>query len=222
MERRKTTLSLLLATTVLAGCGTTERDWKLAKDANTASGYVDFLAKHPHGSHVDEARAAIEELDWNSAKTKNKIDDYNRYLLTHSAGKHAFEAKAAIEAIDAVTYVPLDLPCGARITNMAYTFFGTPSGELMDFECLDKDGKIHSIELNSKEFKDGKIETKDFGIIRMRRPTMNEVAAGRGGNALSVVYEMTTTQVKKLRPLLGFSGNAAQASAQPAAALTKK
>lgn len=106
MNLRQTPAKLLvLAMTLLVGCGTTERDWKQAKEANTASGYADFLGKHPQGSHVDEARAAIEEIDWNSAKAKNSTAAYNKYLATYSAGRHAAEAKAAIKALQTAKVV---------------------------------------------------------------------------------------------------------------------
>ncbi len=215
MKLKQTPTQLLvLATAILAACGTTDRDWKLAKEANTAPGYADFLAKHPRGAHVDQARAAIEELDWSSTKAKNVIADYNRYLLTYPAGRHAIEAEAAVGAIEAVTYVPLNLPCGARVANMGFTFFGTPSGELVDFECQDKQGKTVKIKLQSKQFDDGKIQTEDFGVIRIRRPTANEVAAGQGGNALSFLYEITASDLKKLRTFLGLSADADQSSPQ--------
>ena len=198
MKPRKTaTMLLVLTTALLAGCGTTEADWKLAKDANTASGYAEFLSKHPQGPHADEARAAIEELDWSSTRTKNTTADYNKYLQTHSGGKHAAEAKSAIEAIEAVTYVPLDLPCGARIDTMGFTFFGTPSGDLVGFECRDKDGKTVDIKLKSKKFTDGKIETADFGVILMKNT-----------NGTSASYEILQGQVKKLQALLRSGANA--------------
>ncbi len=214
MNPRQSPTRLLVLTTallasLLASCGKTESDWKQAKDANTAPGYAGFLAKHPQGSHVDEARAAIDDLDWNSAKTKNTVADYNKYLLTYSAGRHAVEAKAAIEAIEAVTYVPLDLPCGARVANMGFTFFGTPSGELVSFECQDKEGKTVKLKLKSKQFTDGKIETEDFGVIVMGHT-----------NGTAASYEILESRIKKLRPLLGF-GAAPPPSAQPAAPAKK-
>jgi hypothetical protein len=197
---------LVLATILLAGCGTTERDWKVAKDVNTAPGYADFLAKHPQGSHVDEARAAIDEIDWTSIKTKNTSAGYNKYLLTYPAGRHTSEAKAAIEAIDAVTYIPLNMPCGARVAEMGFTFFGTPSGKLASFDCQDKAGKTIKITLKSKDFIDGKIETEDFGIIVMKRT-----------NGTAAAYEILASQMKKLEALLRANGNAAQSSEPPGA-----
>ena len=164
---------------------------------NTTSGYADFLAKHPQGAHADEARASIEELDWNSVKTKNTTADYNKYLQTYSAGKHAAEAKAAIGAIEAVTYIPLALPCGARVANMGFTFFGTPSGDLVGFECRDKNGKTVNIKLKSKKFTDGKIETADFGVIVMKNT-----------NGTSAGYEILQSQIKSLQALLGSGANA--------------
>ena len=198
---RSTAYFLVLATTFLASCGTTERDWKAAKEANTASAYADFLAKHPQGSHVDEARAAIDDLDWNSAKIKNTSVDYNKYLLAYPAGQDTSEARAAIEDL---SYVPLNLPCGALVKSMASTFFGPASGELGGFECMDKDKKIVEIKLKSNKFSDGKIETEDFGVIVMKSNGM-----------LSAAYEILAGQRKKLQALLGYDANAAPSSGHP-------
>lgn len=225
---------VVLVTMLIAGCGTTERDWKQAKEANTASGYAEFLAKHPQGAHVDEARAAIDEIDWNlakgkntsadyqnylavhtagrhvvqakaaieaieedadwtSAKAKNKRTDFQKYLASHAAGRHAADAKAAIDAIEAMTYVALNLPCGARVANMGFTFFGTPSGELVGFECQEKGGKTVNIKLKSKTFTDGKIQTEEFGVIVMKNT-----------NGTAAAYEILQGQFKKLQARLGF------------------
>jgi FKBP-type peptidyl-prolyl cis-trans isomerase FklB len=111
------------------------------------------------------------------------------------------------------------LSCGARTANVGFTFFGTPSGELVGFECLDREGKTRSIALKSKELTDGKIETEGFGVILMKRTTLAEAAAGRPtGDALSFNYEMTESQIRKLKVFLGIGpGNAAQSSTPPPA-----
>jgi hypothetical protein len=198
MRIRKVAVNLAILSVIsTAGCGTTERDWKRAKDANTASGYTDFLTKHPKGTYANDARAAIEEIDWNSARAKNTAADYNKYIQTYSSGKHAAEAKAGIDAIEGATYIPLDLPCGARVSNMGFTFFGTPSGDLVGFECRDKKGETVNIKLKSKKFTDGKIETTDFGVILMK---MNGMSAG---------YEILQSQMKKLQVVIG-SGTVAR------------
>ena len=88
-----------LATAFLPGCGTTERDWKAAKNANTVSAYTAFLTEHPKGPRSDEAIAAIDDLEWNSAKSKNSTADYNNYIQKYPAGRNVAEAKAAIDAL---------------------------------------------------------------------------------------------------------------------------
>jgi len=106
------------------------------------------------------------------------------------------------------------LSCGARAARMGSTFFGKPSGELVSFECLDKEGKARIIPLKSKEVIDGKIETEDFGTILMRGTTLGEAATGRPitDPLLSPNYEMTGNQIKKLRAFLGTKASAATTS----------
>ena len=79
------------------GCDRTERDWKQVKEANTASAYTDFLAKHPTGLHVDEAKSSIDGIDWTAATTDNTFDAYGLYLAHHPDGKHVADAKAGIK-----------------------------------------------------------------------------------------------------------------------------
>jgi hypothetical protein len=107
-------------------------------------------------------------------------------LLGQTTPKGQSSTSASPKAAKAEKYrelTPKDgLSCGARVASMGFTFFGTPSGELDGFECLNEEGKTTSIKLKSKEFTDGKIETQDFGIIVMRRATMEEVAKGRSSS----------------------------------------
>jgi hypothetical protein len=210
MKLRRIPVNLLvLLTTVLAGCGTTERDWKQAKDANTASGYAGVVAKHPQGAHVDEARAAIEEIDWTSAKAKDTTADYNKYLGTYSAGRHAVEAKTAIEAIETVAHPPVR--CWAYYAEITYTFDGFPSGQLVSFHCGPRDGKGKPvrIELATTSLENGKVVTKKFGAIQMKMVgsgvggisyftggmTLKSVQAG-GTKMDNVDYSLTLSQIQ--------------------------
>lgn len=210
MKLRQTLATLLvLVTTFFAGCGTTERDWKQAKDANTASGYSEFLAKHPQGAHVEDARAAIEEIDWTSAKAKNTSADYNKYLATHSAGRHAVEAKTAIEAIETVAHPPVR--CWAYYAEITYSFDGFPSGQLVSFHCgqIDGKGKPVRIELATTSLENGKVVTKKFGAIQMKMEgsgvggisyftggmTLKSVQAG-GTKMNNVDYSLTLSQIQ--------------------------
>ena len=53
--------------------------------------------------------------------------------------------KAALQAIEDATYTPLEAPCGARVAEMESTFFGKPSGELVSFECENKQGGLFAL-----------------------------------------------------------------------------
>ncbi|MFQ5750859.1 MAG: hypothetical protein ACE5HI_02585 [bacterium] len=86
------------------------------------------------------------------------------------------------------------LDCGARIASMEFSFGGEPTGELVSFECLDKNGNTVQLELASKKMIDGKIETKDFGTILLK--------SARGASS---TYYMTDRQIKKIKEFLGFS-----------------
>jgi hypothetical protein len=97
---------LLIALVV---CNTSERDWKQAEESNTASGYTEFIAKHPNDPHVIEAKASLDDLDWRVATTDGTFDAYNAYLNRHADGKHGADAKAGIR----------NLPFQMRILSIA-------------------------------------------------------------------------------------------------------
>ena len=77
---------------------------------------------------------------------------------------------------------------------MEFSFGGAPTGELVSFECLDKNGNTVELELSSTKMIDGKIETKYFGTILFKSE-----------GAASGTYYMTDSQIKKLKEFLGFS-----------------
>lgn len=85
----------VFALTVLAftliGCNRAEKDWTEAKQANTIPAYEKFLANHPQGVHVEEAKNSIDALDWKDAEVKGTIDAYEGYLRVHPGGIHAVE-----------------------------------------------------------------------------------------------------------------------------------
>ena len=70
-------LVLLVALTLIA-CNTTEKDWERASRRNSAPGYAEFLAKHPHGAHADTARAELAA--WDEASAVAPIFDADKPL----------------------------------------------------------------------------------------------------------------------------------------------
>lgn len=82
----------------LCGCDHTESDWEKATQSNTTAAYRDFLAKHPQGTHVDEANSRIDDLDWKEALTKDTIEAHEAYSSAHPQGAHAVEAANALAA----------------------------------------------------------------------------------------------------------------------------
>lgn len=83
MKLGKVSLILLFTTIPLAGCRSTESDWKRATDANSSASYADFLAKHPNGKHADEAGIAIENLDWNKALSAGNPRAFFDFFRAH-------------------------------------------------------------------------------------------------------------------------------------------
>jgi hypothetical protein len=84
--RKVSLILLVLITSFLVSCNRTESDWKQAKDANTLPAYMNFIAKHPSGPHVDEAKEATENLEWAAVARSGTADDffdfYNRHPTT--------------------------------------------------------------------------------------------------------------------------------------------
>jgi hypothetical protein len=66
--RTSTVLVLTFLALVLTGCNRTEKDWTVAKQANTIRAYKVFLTNHPQGAHVEDAGSEIDALDWKNAQ----------------------------------------------------------------------------------------------------------------------------------------------------------
>jgi len=98
MTRTAQLISCLLVLGV-TGCDRTEGDWTKAKQTNSVSALRDFLAKHPQGPHVDDARSRIDGLDWKDALAKNTIAAYEAYLTANAQGAHAAEATTSLTAL---------------------------------------------------------------------------------------------------------------------------
>ncbi len=89
---------ILLAVSV--GCNTADRDWRHAKDANTASAYTEFLAKHPQSPHVNEAATLLAEFDWKQAKASSTIAAFTEFLAKHPQNSHVGEAKNSLDDLE--------------------------------------------------------------------------------------------------------------------------
>ena len=87
----------------MSGCGSVEKDWSMAKDANTLNAYQDFLRKHPGNAHADNAQGRIlalkDDLAWNTAHSTDTVAAYQGYLNSWSGGIHAGEAAFQIKAL---------------------------------------------------------------------------------------------------------------------------
>lgn len=85
------------------------------------------------------------------------------------------------------------LICGADVAAMSFSFGGPPEGELVSFGCLDKNGKTIKLELASKKLTGGMIETRQFGVIRMK-----------SSGVTGADYYMTESQIRKIKKSLGY------------------
>lgn len=63
MKSKMTQIGLLmLSVMTISGCDRTESDWNKAKQSNTSAAFMDFIAKHPQGPHLDDAKRSLDGL----------------------------------------------------------------------------------------------------------------------------------------------------------------
>jgi hypothetical protein len=103
MNRQTFLLGTMAFCVALTGCDTTEKDWSVAKNANTLSAYQTFLQEHPGNIHEENAKGRIlalnDDLAWNNAHAADTIAAYRNYLNSWSGGIHAGEATFQIKAL---------------------------------------------------------------------------------------------------------------------------
>jgi len=84
--------ALCLVSVVLAGCDSTERDWKGTTAANSRVAYEDFLKKHPGSVHEALAKERALELAWQEVLAANNMAAAEKFLQSHP--KSRFESAA--------------------------------------------------------------------------------------------------------------------------------
>jgi hypothetical protein len=70
--------------------------WANAKKADTTEAYRAYLLRFPGGTHVEEARAAVEKAAWRRCQEAGNIELYEAYLSEYPNGTHAEEAKEVV------------------------------------------------------------------------------------------------------------------------------
>lgn len=84
-----------------------QRDWEVARHADTIPAYREYLRNWPNGPHADEARARIDDLRiphderraWREAQRVDTLDSYNTYLNAYPNGAFADEARSRMNAL---------------------------------------------------------------------------------------------------------------------------
>lgn len=131
-------LVLIVLGGFLTGCDRTESDWLKARQANTIQAYNEFLAKHPEGQRVKEAKSAIEELDWANARQANTEESYRAFLDQRKESRFAPEA---LEQLASLRFDPvIKTKSLVAYREYAHEFVGTAPGKQMQ-DLLDKIGK---------------------------------------------------------------------------------
>jgi parvulin-like peptidyl-prolyl isomerase len=113
MKLGRASAILLLTTVLLAGCRSAERDWKVAKNANSAAAYADFLARHPSGKHADEAAQALESLDWSRAVSTGNPKAFFDFYRAHPTSSRISVGRGRIESWRDVVFSSSTLHSGS-------------------------------------------------------------------------------------------------------------
>jgi len=73
-----------------------EAAWKEAKRKNTKVALEKYIADFPQGTHIAEAKTAIDVLDWEQAQKDATINSYEKYLSNNPQGSYRTQAQKAI------------------------------------------------------------------------------------------------------------------------------
>jgi SPOR domain len=87
----------VIAMVALAACSRQEADWSRARAGDSIAGYQQYLDQYPHGAHVGDAQARLQELvderEWERALRLDTPEAYQAYLGGHPEGRHAATAR---------------------------------------------------------------------------------------------------------------------------------
>jgi ankyrin repeat protein len=153
--------------------------------------------------------------------------DTNRTALAPSSKKswEALVKELLAQKVDD-EYVYLDhtssFKCWARVASITYEFEGKPDGKLVSFDCLDEAGKTVELPLASDQLKDGEIDTKQFGVIKMKvdgsgqagtgyftgKQSLNSIN-GQGLDFKQATYYLKPSQTLAIKTFLGWHSTAA-------------
>ena len=88
--------------TLMTACSRTQRDWRVAQQANTAESYDVFVERHPESELAGVARQRIaqltEEAAWQQANRVNTPAAYRDYLTKYPNGSWSQDARIRMES----------------------------------------------------------------------------------------------------------------------------
>lgn len=135
MKLGNASVLIVLATIMVAGCRSAERDWKRAKDANSTDAYADFLAKHPNGQYADEAAKAIENLDWNKALSAGDPRAFFDFFHTHPNSSRVSVGRGTIASEQFISFSASSPVGGTASAGLEVTLDGVETTMSVEEAC---------------------------------------------------------------------------------------
>ncbi len=93
---------------LLAACGspaTEEGDWQSARQANTVEAYKEYIAAHPDGEYVKQAKRKIKTVRraeaWARASDRGTAGAMRKFLEKYPQGPEADLARAKLAELEA-------------------------------------------------------------------------------------------------------------------------
>lgn len=93
ISRYKLLVSLVFASVIIIfiafGCASTSslkkenRSYNEAVKQDTIEAYSEFIANHPDGKHVEDAKKRLVELEWEKTEKANTLEAYNSFIAKY-------------------------------------------------------------------------------------------------------------------------------------------
>jgi hypothetical protein len=94
---------ILLSLLLLSACDNDKRAWEVAERDDTATAYLEFLAKYPQSAFADEARTRMEDLKeikaWERAEFRNNEAGFSSFIEKYPQSEFASSAQERIVAL---------------------------------------------------------------------------------------------------------------------------
>jgi uncharacterized protein (TIGR02145 family) len=97
MKKPLSILAFVLLLLSFYSCNKEQKDFTIAKQANTIETLKEFANNYPDGKYIDIAKEIIDKLVWDSVLRKDIICDYESFIDEHGKSKFVDSAKLMIE-----------------------------------------------------------------------------------------------------------------------------